>query len=98
MNSNRKGPLGSTLLASGENVAMRIWQDHTTDDKSPRRREYEIVGYVASGEIDLLVEDETQHLEAGDSFVIGAGQLHSYQINKPATVIEATSPPARDTL
>ena len=98
MNSSHTGPLGSTLLASGEKVALRIWQDHTTDDKQPRRRDYEIVGYVASGEMDLLIENETRHLSAGDSFVIEARQLHSYQISKPATIIEATSPPARDAL
>ena len=98
MSSPATGPLGSTLLASGEKVALRIWKDHTTSNKSPRSRDYEIVGYVVSGEIDVLIENETQHLSAGDSFVIAAGQLHSYQISKPSTIIEATSPPARDIL
>lgn len=92
------GPLGETQIAAGARASMRVWRDYRTDGKTQRRRSYEILGYVAEGEITLIVEDHEADLFAGDSFVIPHDTLHSFRIDKPATVIEATAPPARNEL
>jgi len=88
------GPLGDLQLAQGKRCGLRIWKDHMTEKKDERTRPYEIVGYVAKGEIVLIVDGETRELVEGDSFVIPPHTSHSYAIPQPATVIEATSPPA----
>jgi len=92
------GPLGETQLASGAQASMRMWHDYRTDGKEQRRRSYEILGYVAKGQITLIVEGRETALAAGDSFVIPHDTLHSFRIEQPATVIEATSPPAQKEL
>lgn len=33
-------------------------------------------GYVLEGEADLIIEGKTQHLKAGDSYLIPAGVVH----------------------
>lgn len=90
----KTGPLGDLELAQGDHCGLRIWQNHMTDKKAERTRPYEIVGYVVKGEMVLIVEGETRSLVEGDSFVIPPETSHSYAIEHPATVIEATSPPA----
>jgi len=92
------GPLGDLELAQGDHCGLRIWPNHMTDNKAERTRPYEIVGYVVKGEIVLIVEGETQTLVEGDSFVIPPETSHAYAIEHPATVIEATSPPASSEL
>ena len=89
-----RGPLGDLQLAEGECCGLRIWKDHMTEKKAERTRSYEIVGYVVKGEIVLIVDGETAELVEGDSFVIPPDTSHSYAIAQPATVIEATAPPA----
>ena len=88
------GPLGDLELAQGEQVGMRVWKDYTTDKKAARTRPYEIVGYVAKGEITVIIDGHPEELVEGDSFVIPPETPHAYSIALPATVIEATSPPA----
>ena len=90
----QKGPLGDLQLAQGERAGLRIWHDHVTGDKNERTRPYEILGYVVKGEITLIVDGQAAELVEGDSFVIPPETSHTYNITQPATVIEATSPPA----
>jgi len=92
------GPLGDLELAQGERVGLRIWRDYVTETKTERTRPYEIVGYVAKGEITLVVDGHAAELVEGDSFVIPAETSHAYSIAMPATVIEATAPPASQAL
>lgn len=88
------GPLGDLQLIQGERSGLRIWKDYVTDDKAERTRPYEIVGYVIKGEITLVIEGTPTELVEGDSFVIPPDTTHRFSIPMPATVIEATSPPA----
>ncbi|MBL37136.1 MAG: cupin [Xanthomonadales bacterium] len=92
------GPLGDLQLAQGERVGLRIWRDYTTDQKAERSRPYEIVGYVAKGEITVVIDGHAAELVEGDSFVIPPDTSHSFSIPIRATVIEATSPPASQAL
>lgn len=92
------GPLGDLELAQGDRVGLRIWKDYMTESKAERTRPYEIAGYVVKGEITLVVDGHATELVEGDSFVIPADTSHGYRIAMPATVIEATSPPASQVL
>jgi hypothetical protein len=90
----QRSPLGDLQLAQGRRAGLRVWKDYVTEEKAERTRPYEIVGYVAKGEITLIVDGHPEELVEGDSFVIPPETSHSFHIAMPATVIEATAPPA----
>ena len=90
-----RGAMGQTYLASGKSLSMRLWrEDPTGENKAPTRRDYETVGYVIAGKAELHVEGQTVALNAGDSWVVPTGALHTYFVLEPFTAVEATSPPA----
>lgn len=90
-----KGPLGQRYLASGKNIAMRLWEDEPPGDAGIEgRRDYETVGYVISGRAELHLEGQVVRLEPGDSWVVPKGAAHSYAILEHFTAVEATYPPA----
>lgn len=90
-----KGSLGQKYLASGINVAMRLWEEEEPKKKKePIRRDYETVGYVITGRAELHIEGQMVLLEPGDSWVVPNGALHAYKILAPFTAVEATHPPA----
>lgn len=89
------GEMGQKYLASGVNVAMRLWEsEEPNDDKETRSRDYETVGYVIEGKAELHLEGQKLILEKGDSWVVPKGAEHTYVILETFTAIEATSPPA----
>lgn len=92
-----RGDKGQKYLASGKNVAMRMWQDEQpTEAKPATTRDYETVGYVVSGRARLVAGDETLELGPGDSWVVPAGVEHTYEIVEALTAVEATAPPAQE--
>lgn len=89
------GEMGQKYLASGKNVAMRMWENEQPGEpKAPAAREYETVGFVISGRAELHIEGQMVLLETGDSWVIPQGASHTYTILEPFTAVEATYPPA----
>ncbi len=91
------GDLGQKYLVAGSNVALRMWHDEKAGEAgSPHVRDYETVGYVVSGEVELTVDGTTITLSDGDSWHVPKGAERSYRIRKQLTAIEATSPAARD--
>ena len=89
------GEMGQVYLASGKNIAMRLWRDEKTGEGEPARsRDYETVGYVISGKAELHSEGQILKLEPGDSWVVPKGAKHSYKILEAFTAVEATYPPA----
>lgn len=89
------GDMGQKYLASGINVAMRLWENvQPNQGKEMRTREYETVGYVIKGKAELHLEDQKLILEEGDSWVVPKGAKHTYKILENFTAVEATSPPA----
>ena len=90
------GAMGQKYLASGKNVSMRMWEDEPPGEPKPEaRRDYETVGYVIGGRAELHLEGQMVLLEAGDSWVVPKGALHSYRVLEPFTAVEATYPPAQ---
>ena len=91
-----KGEMGQRYLASGKNIAMRLWEGETPEGPEPETtRDYETVGYVISGRAELHLEGQKVILEPGDSWVVPKGAKHTYQILEPFTAVEATYPPAQ---
>jgi quercetin dioxygenase-like cupin family protein len=90
------GDEGQVYLASGKRVSMRLWRDEEpTQDKPPRKHDYEVVGFVIAGRAELVVEGQTVRLEPGDSWLVPADAEHTYRILEKFTAVEATAPPAQ---
>lgn len=90
-----EGEMGQKYLAVGVTMGMRLWENQPpTDDKPPRERPYETIGYVISGRAELQSEGQTVLLEPGDSWVVPKGASHTYKILEPFTAVEVTHPPA----
>ncbi len=90
-----RGDMGQKYLATGKNVAMRLWEDEPPGEPKPEaRRDYETVGFVISGRAELHLEGQMVKLDPGDSWVVPKGAAHFYQILEPFTAVEATYPPA----
>ena len=89
------GEMGQKYLASGKNIAMRMWEnEQPAEPKAATSREYETVGYVISGRAELQLEGQMVLLEPGDSWVVPNGASHTYTILESFSAIEATYPPA----
>jgi quercetin dioxygenase-like cupin family protein len=90
------GEMGQKYLASGINIAMRLWEDQEPDDNLEiSTRDYETVGYVIEGKAELHLEGQMVILEKGDSWVVPKGASHGYKILETFTAVEATTPPAQ---
>ncbi len=90
-----KGSQGQRLLASGQGISMRLWENEEPGTPStPVRREYETVGYVLTGRAELTLEGQTVKLEPGSSWIVPKGSEHSYRFLENFTAVEATHPPA----
>lgn len=92
-----KGEMGQKYLASGTDIAMRLWENEEPNDnkeKQKHSRDYETVGYVLKGKAELHLEGQMIILEKGDSYVVPKGAEHTYKILETFSAVEATSPPA----
>ena len=90
-----RGDMGQIYLASGKNVAMRLWKDEpVAEPRTEEARDYETVGYVISGRAELHSEGQVVTLATGDSWVVPKDARHTYKILEAFTAVEATYPPA----
>lgn len=91
------GSMGQKYLASGENIALRMWDEESHDGIKPATsRDYETVGYVISGRAEIHFDGQVMELEQGDSWVVPRGAAHTYKIVEPFHAVEATFPSARE--
>ena len=89
------GPDGQVYLATGTNIAMRMWREVAPGTDQPAvRREYDCAGYAIAGKAELHTEGQVILLNPGDSWIVPRGAEHSYRILEPFTAVEATTPPA----
>jgi mannose-6-phosphate isomerase-like protein (cupin superfamily) len=95
----RTGPMGQRFLAGTDSLAMRLWENQQPGEAEPPvARDYETVGYVVSGRVELTVGTSVLDLGPGDSWSVPRGAEHSYQVVEVLTAVEATSPPAQTQL
>ena len=91
------GENGEHHLIRGETGAMRLWhneQPSDTADKAPSRNDYETLGYVVSGQVELTVDGQTLTLNPGDSYRVPRGAEHVYRVTQTLTAVEVTAPAA----
>ena len=90
------GPMGQRFLAGTDTLAMRLWDNQQPGEAEPSvARDYETVGYVVSGRVELTVGTTVLDLGPGDSWSVPRGAEHSYRVVEVLTAVEATSPPAQ---
>ena len=92
------GKDGEHHLIRGETGAMRLWhneQPSDTADKEPSRNDYETLGYVISGRVELTVAGQTLTLGEGDSYRVPKGAEHVYRVLETLTAVEVTAPAER---
>lgn len=90
-----QGAMGQIYLATGKQVALRRWEESPGGFSKPTTREYEVVGYLLQGVLELELDGGTAKMDVGDSWLVPAGANHRYRVIEPIVAIEATSPPAR---
>ncbi|KPQ36154.1 MAG: Cupin domain [Phormidesmis priestleyi Ana] len=95
--SANTGSMGEKLLISGDQIALRMWDEKPGDaeKKSSRMSSYETVGYVIEGRAELTIDGKALLLEPGVSWIVPQNSEHSYRILEPFRAVEATHPPAR---
>ncbi len=90
-----EGEMGQKYLAAGVSMGMRMWRNEQPgQDKEPRSRPYETIGFVLEGKAELESEGQTVTLEPGDSWVVPKGASHTYRILESFSAVEVTHPPA----
>ena len=89
------GSMGQHYLVCGKDIALRRWEQGVCEYSRETTRDYETVGYVLSGVIELDLDGQPVKLRAGDSWLVPQGAAHRYRVLEPMIAIEATSPPAR---
>ena len=75
---------------------MWLWQaEPTSDDKQQTyvSQDYEVMGYILSGQAKLHVDGKVILLQPGDSWVVPTGALHAYSILEPLTAVKTSHPP-----
>ena len=90
------GGAGQKLLAAGQKVALRMWDEGPTRGKTDHANDYETVGYALEGEATVTVNGAETKLTPGVSWLVPAGAKHHYAVQGSFKAVEATSPPARD--
>lgn len=89
------GKDGEHHLIAGDNSSMRLWHNEApsdTADKTPRSHDYETLGYVISGQVELTVDGQTLTLSAGDSYRVPKGAEHVFRVTETLTAVEVTTP------
>ena len=90
------GPMGQRFLAATDTLGMRLWDNRQPGAAEPPvARDYETVGYVVSGRVEVTVGTSVLDLGPGDSWSVPRGAAHSYRVVETLTAVEATSPPAQ---
>jgi quercetin dioxygenase-like cupin family protein len=79
-------------LAYGERTLLVEWTMDEGGVVQPHAHEYEQIGYLVSGAIDLTVDGQTIHLGPGDGYVALPGTVHSAIARKPSRIIDVFSP------
>lgn len=89
------GDMGQGYLVSGKNVDLRRWDEAAGNACQSTCRQYETVGYLISGQMEIEIDGQCATLKPGDSWLVPAGASHHYRIIENIVAIEATSPPGR---
>ena len=82
-------------LAAGEKSSMKHWRIDPGATLPVHRHDNEQIGFLISGELVAVLEDEEVKLSPGDSYAFESGELHGAENrgSEPAIGIGVLSPP-----
>lgn len=82
-------------LAAGEKSSMKHWRIEPGATLPVHRHDNEQIGFLISGELTAILEDEEITLLPGDSYAFESGELHGAENrgDEPAVGIGVLSPP-----
>jgi quercetin dioxygenase-like cupin family protein len=82
-------------LAAGEKSSMKHWRIDPGATLPLHRHDNEQIGFLISGELTAILEDEEVTLHPGDSYAFESGELHGAENRgeDPAIGIGVLSPP-----
>ncbi|MFT2719145.1 cupin domain-containing protein [Deinococcus sp. A31D244] len=87
------GQDGEHHLARGQHSSMRLWHNEQPNpDKPESTHEYETLGYVISGRVDLIIDGQPINLQSGDSYFVPAGTPHTFRVTETLTAVEVNTP------
>lgn len=81
-------------LATGSSVALRRWRETAGEAGDLHTRDYETVGTVIEGRLEITTDGKTETVEAGKGYAVPAGAERRYRVLEDLVAIEATAPPA----
>jgi quercetin dioxygenase-like cupin family protein len=81
----------SRVMARGREIELRLWERDPAGERAFGPDDaHERVAYVQAGALIVAVGDEPPlEVHAGDSYVVPAGEGHSFEVLEPAIVVEA---------
>ncbi|MBN1305082.1 MAG: cupin domain-containing protein [Anaerolineales bacterium] len=67
--------------------------------KTDHQHSYEPLGYILSGQIDLMIEEKHQTLQPGDAYHFPSNVQHGFHVtgSRPVEYIEIFTPPKPET-
>ena len=82
---------------SGEHIQMtliRLEPGFVSSHKHPEEQ----MGYILSGEIELVIGADRMECSGGDGYLIPGGVLHSFRVlsKQPVELLEVFSPPKEE--
>lgn len=82
-------------LATGARSSMKFWRIEPGATLPTHRHHNEQIGFVVSGVLTAVLEDEERELRPGDSYAFMSGELHGAENrgDEPAVGIGVLSPP-----
>lgn len=87
------GEYGEHHLIEGAASGMRLWhREEPNADKPEHTRDYEILGYVIEGRVELVLGGQTVSLAPGDSYLVPRGVPHTFRVTETLTAVEVTTP------
>ncbi|WP_309570460.1 cupin domain-containing protein [Deinococcus sp.] len=87
------GEGGEHHLIQGQHSGMRLWhREEPSGAKPETTNDYETLGYVIEGAVNLTVDGQTLPLKSGDSYCVPRGVSHTYHVTETLTAVEVTTP------
>lgn len=89
------GDMGQTYLVAGKKADLRRWDEPAGEAGEPHTRDYETLGYVVSGRVEIHVGDDRITCGPGDSYLVPEGATRRYRVLEDLVAVEACAPAAR---
>lgn len=82
-------------LAAGERMSLQHYTIEAGATVEVHSHHHEQLGYLVSGVLDFLIDDEPIRIEPGDSYIIPGEEPHGAENpgDEPAVGVELFSPP-----